>query len=178
MTNPTEPPAYQESRLRRALPVLLPFSLIVLLALLWFVLMRLYPPSTPPIGVPPEEIKFTVAGMEPPGGPAAGGDITPGFYCNSCGSDACRQQCAASDAATGMHNRFFWCEVMPAEGVYDFSKVTNWVRRQPEPGAAVGHWLRAQDRPRHRAGQRRLLHAWQRRLASRGCCVLAPSTSR
>ena len=71
MTNSIEPPEYQESRLRRALPVLLPFSLVVLLALLWFVLMRLYPPSTPPIGVPPEEIKFTVAGMEPPGGPAA-----------------------------------------------------------------------------------------------------------
>lgn len=128
MTNSIEPPEYQESRLQRALPVLLPFSLIVLLALLWFVLMRLYPPFTPPIGVPPEEIKFTVAGMEPPGGPAAGGDITPGFYCNSCGSDACRQQCDASDASTGMHNRFSWCEVMPAEGVYNFSKVTNWVR--------------------------------------------------
>ena len=128
MTSPNEPPPYRESWLRRSLPVLLPFSLIVLLVLLWFVLMRLYPPTSPPIGIPPEEFKFTVAGMEPLGGPPAGGAIVPGFYCNSCGSDACRQQCATSGAATGMHNRFFWCEVMPAEGVYDFSKVTNWAR--------------------------------------------------
>ncbi|MEZ4771422.1 MAG: hypothetical protein R2844_23780, partial [Caldilineales bacterium] len=128
MTSPNEPPPYRESWLRRSLPVLIPFSLIVLLALLYFVLMRLYPPTNPPIGVPPVDLKFSVAGMEPPGEPSAGGNIVPGFYCNSCGSDACRQQCAASGAATGMHNRFFWCEVMPAEGIYDFSRVTNWVR--------------------------------------------------
>ena len=128
MTSPDQPPPYRESWLRRSLPVLLPFSLIVLLALLWLVLMRLFPPSAPLFGIPPEEIKFSITQMEPPSGLSAGGDIVPGFYCNSCGSDDCRQQCVASQAATGMHNRFFWCEVMPAEGVYDFSKVTNWVR--------------------------------------------------
>ncbi|MCB0256260.1 MAG: hypothetical protein KDI55_21275, partial [Anaerolineae bacterium] len=66
MTSPDQPPPYRESWLRRSLPVLLPFSLIVLLALLWLVLMRLFPPSAPLFGIPPEEIKFSITQMEPP----------------------------------------------------------------------------------------------------------------
>lgn len=50
----------------------------------------------------------------------------PGFYCNSCGSDACRVQCVASDAI-GMHNRFHWCEIMTAYNTNDTSVVTNWI---------------------------------------------------
>ena len=54
--------------------------------------------------------------------------------CNSCGSDECRQRCVDSGAAAGSHNRFLWCEVMPAEGVYDLGPVVRWI----EANAAAG----------------------------------------
>ena len=88
----------------------------------------------PVIVVEPTPFAWSVAELLPETDAGQVDLTTPGFYCASCGSDACRQRCLLSDAAVGMQNRFLICELMPAPNVYNLSQVRRWV----EANAAAG----------------------------------------
>lgn len=53
-------------------------------------------------------------------------DINPGYYCQSAFSSTARNNCAAA-GATGMAARFFWCQLVDENGIYNFSPIANWV---------------------------------------------------
>ncbi len=94
------------------------------------------PGGEPPplVIVEPTPGRWSLAGMLPETGAGQAASTTPGFYCASCGSSACRDRCVQSGAVVGMQNRFLACELMPAPNVYDLGSVRHWV----EANAAVG----------------------------------------
>jgi hypothetical protein len=94
------------------------------------------PGSEPPplVIVEPTPGRWSLADMLPAAGAGQAAGTTPGFYCASCGSSACRDRCVQSGVAVGMQNRFLACELMPAPNVYDLGSVRHWV----EANAAAG----------------------------------------
>ncbi|MEA3337847.1 MAG: hypothetical protein U9R25_18295 [Chloroflexota bacterium] len=64
----------------------------------------------------------------------AGVATEAGFYCNSCGSPDCRQACADTAIAVGMHNRFHWCEIMVVPNAYDMGRIKRWVEANATAG--------------------------------------------
>ncbi len=130
MTNssdPTPTPA-ERYRRRRLLIAILGIGAVLILAVVVLTLRR--PPPVPP--TPPE--KWSVATLLPSAPRGMASPAVAGFYCNSCASDACRQRCLASRHAVGMHNRFLWCEVMPAPNVVDVQPIMAWVQANAAAG--------------------------------------------
>jgi DNA-binding beta-propeller fold protein YncE len=129
------PPSFacdQRTRHRGRRPSLL--GIVAAAALLLLAACR--PGSEPPplVIVEPTPDRWSLADMLPSAGAGQAVATTPGFYCASCGSSACRERCVQSGAVVGMQNRFLACELMPAPNVYDLGQVRNWV----EANAAAG----------------------------------------
>lgn len=112
--------------------VLFAVGLAVLLFLCRMALIR----QPPPVGLPAGPFKWSVGDILPRV-PHPRAKVVAGFYCNSCSSGTCRQRCLAlkeEGKVVGMHNRFFWCEVMVRPGVYDLRPVLSWVKANADVG--------------------------------------------
>ncbi|MCS6842984.1 MAG: hypothetical protein NZ528_01470, partial [Caldilineales bacterium] len=55
------------------------------------------PTPVPPMPAPPD--KWSVASATPIGRRSPSRPVVPGFYCNSCASDTCRQRCRSDGYA-------------------------------------------------------------------------------
>ncbi|MFN2166969.1 MAG: hypothetical protein ACK2U9_12005, partial [Anaerolineae bacterium] len=133
MSASSSPPSQPEEPRPRGILVALLVALGIMLLL--FLCRLLLPRGLPPVGgITPTPFAWSVATMLPAGAPISTPPVTPGFYCNSCGSSQCRSRCASGGIAAGMHNRFLWCEVMPSEGVYSLGVVMDWVRANEAAG--------------------------------------------
>lgn len=132
--SPDPAPTPPDFRRRRRLLIAL-VSVGTVLILLAVVLTLRRPPAPAPTSFPtPTVERWSVATIMPSDRRGLASPVVAGFYCNSCASDACRQRCQASGQAVGMHNRFLWCEVMPAANVVDVQPIMAWVRANAAAG--------------------------------------------
>lgn len=59
--------------------------------------------------------------------------INPGYYCQSAYSNTARTLCSQA-GGKGMHARWFWCQLVSPQQVYDFSVLENWVVANHQAG--------------------------------------------
>lgn len=130
---PSSTPGEPDGSKSRGLLLVLLIALLIAGAI--FLCWLLGTGPRPPFGLPTATpVKWSVATLIPQVALEQGPVAVPGFYCNSCGSSQCRQSCAASDVAVGAHVRFHWCQLMPAEGVYDVGPVIDFVQQNASQG--------------------------------------------
>ena len=63
----------------------------------------------------------------------AAGDVTPGYYCQSSYSPEARSRCK-DGGGVGMQARWFWCQLVSTNRVYDFTPIENWVIANQQVG--------------------------------------------
>ena len=115
--------------------LLVPLLIALLSGILIFLCWLVVPGWLRPVGLPqPSPFKWSVGEIMPSTAIESRPGVVPGFYCASCSSNQCREACAQGKKAIGMHNRFLWCEVVVAEGVYDVEPVTSWVQANADAG--------------------------------------------